>query len=210
VFENSTRGNFQVGKSEPLFSSVADGGFLIFQQGGDKMKKLILFCLLSIFFLQEPAFSAFNFVDNGDGTVIDMRTGLIWLKNANPCGQKDWYDAMAYCSSLAVGTAGLTDASEAGQWRLPSKEELQGIGTDPPATWSVGIPSVTWTMPGAPFINVQSWAYWSSTTNPDNTAWYVEISVPYTTRQGQQWPCHHKFIFLASALIQYSYSQRIE
>ena len=54
-----------------------------------------------------------------------------------------WYEAVDYCSSLESGTAGLTDGSVAGQWRLPSKEEMEGIGTDPPATWGPGSPSVT-------------------------------------------------------------------
>ena len=148
------------------------------------MKKLILFCLLSIFFLQEPAFSAFNFIDNGNGTVTDARTGLVWLKNANPCGQKNWYDAGTYCASLANGQAGLTDGSTAGQWRLPNKEELEGIGTDPPAIWEgPGLPSVTWTRPGAPFTNVQEGPanyYWSGTTFPfppyyPDYAWNVRM-----------------------------------
>ena len=103
------------------------------------MKKVIMFCLLAYFFLHGSAFGAFNFIDNGNGTVTDARTGLVWLKNANPCGTKNWYDAVAYCSSLASGQAGLTDGSTAGQWRLPSKEELEGIGTDPPATWDCPI-----------------------------------------------------------------------
>jgi len=40
----------------------------------------------------------------------------------------NWYDAENYNSTLASGQAGLTDGSTAGQWRLPSKEELEGIG----------------------------------------------------------------------------------
>jgi len=52
------------------------------------MKKLIMLCLLSFFFLYGSAFGAFNFIDNGNGTVTDARTGLVWLKNANPCGYK--------------------------------------------------------------------------------------------------------------------------
>ena len=76
-----------------------------------------------------------RFKDNGDGTVTDTRTGLIWLKNANLCDIKPWDDAVAYCSSLASGQAGLTDGSKAGQWRLPSIQELEGIGTDPPTTY---------------------------------------------------------------------------
>ena len=115
-----------------------------------------MLCLLSFFFLYGSAFGSFNFIDNGDGTVTDARTGLVWLKNANPCGVKNWVDAVAYCSSLASGQAGLTDGSTAGQWRLPSIEELEGIGTDPPATWEPGILLLLWTMPGAPFTNVHA------------------------------------------------------
>lgn len=111
-----------------------------------------------------------RFVDNNNGTVTDSKTGLVWLKNANPCGSINWTNAMAYCSSLASGQAGLTDGSVAGQWRLPSKEELEGIGTNPPSTWDSGIPSVTWTTPGTPFTNITSNSYWSGTSYEiDNT-----------------------------------------
>jgi len=122
------------------------------------------------------ATSGQRFTDNGDGTVTDARTGLIWLKNANPCPErKYWLEAVAWCSSLKSGDAGLTDGSVAGQWRLPSKDELEGIGTDPPSTWEVGVPSVTWTKPGAPFTDVKSDFYWSGTSHVTSTgnAWFV-------------------------------------
>ncbi len=144
------------------------------------MKKLIMLCLLSILLLQKPAFSEFNFIDNGNGTVTDTRTGLVWLKNANPCDRKNWYEALAYCSSLASGTAGLTDGSVAGQWRLPSKEEMEALGTDPPATWEWEHCPVPWTMPGVPFTNVQSFFYWSSSTAPDRT----EYARPFVMNTG--------------------------
>jgi hypothetical protein len=119
-----------------------------------------------------------RFMDNGDGTVTDKRTGLIWLKNASIGGWQMWYEAETYCTNLASGQAGLTDSSVAGQWRLPSKEELQGIGTDPPTTWDTGNPPVTWTTPpDAPFTPVQHRAYWSDTIydpNPDY-AWTVNM-----------------------------------
>ena len=120
-----------------------------------------------------------RFNDNGDGTVTDTRTGLIWLKNANPCGNQNWYYAVDYCSTLANGKAGLTDGSTAGQWRLPSIQELEGIGTDPPTTYcldgSCQQCPVTWTMPGAPFTNVLSDFYWSGTSyvSSNDFAWFV-------------------------------------
>ena len=126
------------------------------------MKKLIMLCLLSFFFLHGSAFGAFNFIDNGDGTVTDARTGLVWLKNCSG-SSNDWGSAMSYCAQLASGMAGLTDGSIAGQWRLPNREEIEGIGTDPPATWFQGFPSVNWTMPDEPFLGVNTiHRYWTS------------------------------------------------
>ena len=106
-----------------------------------------------------------RFVDNNNGTVTDTRTGRIWLKKATRVeeGYKNWNAAVAYCSSLASGTAGLIDNSVAGDWRLPNKAELEGLGTDPPATWD-SCPSV-WTAPGAPFTDVdvrENFFYWST------------------------------------------------
>lgn len=116
-----------------------------------------------------------RFTDNNNGTVTDTRTGLLWLKKANPCGKKTWNNSVLYCHSLASGTAGLTDASTAGQWRLPTKEELEGIGTDPPVTWKYGLPSVIWKMPRAPFTEVQTFLYWSGTSDVSNPngAWVM-------------------------------------
>ena len=41
-----------------------------------------------------------------------------------------------------------------GYWRLPTKDELELLGTDPPSYWESGLPTVPWTIPGAPFTNV--------------------------------------------------------
>jgi hypothetical protein len=103
-----------------------------------------------------------RFLDNNNGTVTDLRTGLVWLKNANWTGARNWNDAKQYCEFLASGSAGLTDGSEQGDWRLPTRGELQGLGTTPPATWNYGFPSVPWKKPALPFMNVQS-TYWSVT-----------------------------------------------
>jgi len=88
---------------------------------------------------------------------------------------------MSSASGLNSGECGLTDGSAEGDWRLPTKEELQGIGTDPPATWNLGIPPVTWTKPGSPFVSVQSRTYWSSTEYSTNSAWCVGMGTGRTT-----------------------------
>lgn len=69
-----------------------------------------------------------RFVDNGDGTVSDNCTELMWQKNTadvNGDGQLtdqdrvNWCDALAYCETLSF--AGHDD------WRLPNVRELQSI-----------------------------------------------------------------------------------
>jgi hypothetical protein len=59
-----------------------------------------------------------NFVDNGDGTVTDLATGLMWQK-ADDGNARNWEAALAYADGLTL--AGYDD------WRLPNAKELQSI-----------------------------------------------------------------------------------
>ncbi len=104
-----------------------------------------------------------RFTDNGDGTIRDERTGLIWLKNADCFGRNSWHEAKTSVAGLNSGECGLSDSSVEGDWRLPAKEELQRVGTDPPTIWLMFGPLVPWTMPGEPFVNMPLFC-WSSTT----------------------------------------------
>jgi len=110
-----------------------------------------------------------RFTDNGDGTVSDNLTGLIWMDNANCIGADLWANALSYCNTLADGSCGLTDGSGTGDWRLPNIQELNSLidlgETDP------ALPM------GHPFSNVQSSFYWSSSTNTYsiNYAWYADL-----------------------------------
>jgi hypothetical protein len=65
-----------------------------------------------------PAYGKNDFVDNGNGTVTDRATGLMWMKEDSKRGMS-WEEALAYCESLEL--AGYTD------WRLPHAKELQSI-----------------------------------------------------------------------------------
>jgi hypothetical protein len=116
-----------------------------------------------------------RFIDNGDGTVKDNLTGLVWLQDANRFGQRNWANALADCNSLADDGVDLTDGSAAGDWRLPNVKELQSLldyGNDYPA-----LPT------GHPFSNVQSGPgyYWSSTSYTSGTgyAWFVDMDYGY-------------------------------
>ena len=113
---------------------------------------------------QNPRFS-----DNGDGTVSDNQTGLIWLKNANCYGTKTWATAITSANTLASGSCGLTDGSISGQWRLPNIYELESL-----VDLSKNYPALP---AGHPFSNVQLGDYWSSTTGSGSTitAWFVSM-----------------------------------
>lgn len=59
-----------------------------------------------------------NFEDNGDNTISDKATTLMWEQNDNGSAV-DWDDALAYCSTSTTG--------EYTDWRLPDAKELQSI-----------------------------------------------------------------------------------
>ncbi len=110
------------------------------------------------------AYGQNSFVDNGDGTITDHATGLMWQQVDSGAGL-DWAGALSYCENTA--TAGYTD------WRLPNAKELQSIvdySRSPDTTGSAAIDplfSVTaFTneagQPDYPF-------YWSSTTHANLT-----------------------------------------
>jgi len=113
-----------------------------------------------------------RFVVNGDGTVTDMLTGLVWLQNANCFGSRTWTNALSVSNSLASGTCGLSDGSVAGDWRLPSLYDLQSLLDFEYSTPS--LPNTAGTGPwaeGDPFMGVVVGAYLSSTSFAHNPSW---------------------------------------
>ena len=72
------------------------------------------------FYGQDAQFTgaAFDFTDNGDGTVTDNVTGLTWEQSPNS-GPSSWPEAQEYCEALSLG--GQDD------WRMPSLKELFSI-----------------------------------------------------------------------------------
>ena len=137
-----------------------------------------------------------RFLDNNDGTVTDCRTDLIWLKNASCYGRQAGDVAMSSAGGLNSDECGLTDGSVEGDWHLATKDELQGIGTDPPATWGPGRPLVTWTIPGSPFVFVQSSYYWSSTEYDTDGAWYVSLADGSTTPGDVRWDFFNSYYYV--------------
>jgi hypothetical protein len=134
-----------------------------------------------------------RYEDNGDGTVSDCRTGLIWLKDANcvetaggiskASGALNWTSAGTWVAGLQQGICGLSDNSSIGDWRLPTKTEFMAMVAsamkqgfvDPVIVNSAG--TGKWTSED-PFSGVQSSTYWLSTTNADymGYAWGVYLT----------------------------------
>ena len=82
-----------------------------------------------------PAWTGVRFTDNGDGTVTDNLTTLIWLKDASCSdlpgtdadGKGTWSEALSAARNLENGTCGLSDGSSERDWRLPNVNELHSL-----------------------------------------------------------------------------------
>ena len=59
-----------------------------------------------------------NFADNGNGTISDKATGLMWMQDDSGKSM-NWQDALSYAENKEF--AGFTD------WRLPDTKELESI-----------------------------------------------------------------------------------
>ena len=116
-----------------------------------------------------PCFDNTNrYVDCGNGAVHDTVTNLIWLKNANCFGTKNYAAANNAAAGLGDGDCGLTDGSSPGDWRLPTKEEWDATieradelnCVNPALTNAPG--TACYSIGPQPFTGVQSYYYWSS------------------------------------------------
>ncbi len=97
--------------------------------------------------------NSLSYTDNGDGTVTDNVTELMWMQ-ADDGQLRSWDDAVAYCDGLAL--AGHSD------WRLPNQHELFELVDKARHTPAID-----------PVFSCQTSFYWSS--SPDalslNGAW---------------------------------------
>ena len=59
-----------------------------------------------------------NFIDNGDGTISDVATGLMWQKSDDGTS-RDWSESLTYAEGLELANKS--------DWRLPNAKELQSI-----------------------------------------------------------------------------------
>jgi len=103
-------------------------------------------------------------VDNGDGTISDDRTGLMWQKDGTAAGTMNWEAALSYCENLVL-PVGVHD-----DWHLPSTQELQSL-----VDYSgQNIKSINNDF----FPDTEAYDYWTSTTYDDyyDYVWTVHFS----------------------------------
>ena len=126
------------------------------------------------------------FTDNGNGTVTDSATRLVWQKcsagqgtTLGNCGTGSisWYtlsDALMFCEGLILG--GRSD------WRLPNINELKSI-----IDYTKNNPSIDLSVfPNTPEADV----WWSSTTIAYNTSrmWIMQFNygnLTFSSKEGQ-------------------------
>ncbi|MCB1091869.1 MAG: sulfatase-like hydrolase/transferase, partial [Verrucomicrobiae bacterium] len=119
-----------------------------------------------------PDYGKNNFIDNGDGTVTDLATGLMWLQEDSghwpSVGTLDWVEALDWAENLVF--AGHDD------WTLPDAKQLQSIvdytrapDADDPAKQSAAIDPIFHTS------TEESWCWTSTSLGDDLFAWGIYV-----------------------------------
>lgn len=149
-----------------------------------KLFFILLYAILSVFAadgavaasdvdtpIQDPEIIFFGerrFVDNKDGTVTDLKSGLMWLQDANfPRQSLPIEISRKYLEKLNRGeyeNHGYTD------WRLPTIKEFQNLVDKSRSSPALSV--------GHPFLNVQNGYYWSSSggINIVEYIWLMDIT----------------------------------
>jgi hypothetical protein len=102
----------------PCGPPLATGQIACYDDAGNPIDCSTLFFPGQDGFYQKGILLDGPFVDNGDGTVTDRRTGLLWQQESTAV-EYSWSEALHYCEDLELG--GHTD------WRLPNVRELLSI-----------------------------------------------------------------------------------
>lgn len=157
---------FQAGDASKVWCTNAGGGIgnhpksETISAGGTK--KFHTRCVRD---MTTPSTIVNHFTDNGNGTITDNLTQLIWQKAPNTTAQT-WEAALGYAENLNL--ANILD------WRLPNIKELQSLNDE-----SLTNPSTNTTY----FATIGVKNYWSATSLPNQIlkAWYWNTQFGITT-----------------------------
>jgi len=114
--------------------------------------------LLALLLCATPLWAA-PFTDNGNATVTDQATGLVWQQTDDGT-TRPWQSALDYCNTLSLASSS--------DWRLPNIKELRSIVDESRYTPSID----------PVFSGTYASFYWSSSSyayNPDY-AWLVRFN----------------------------------
>ena len=120
--------------------------------------------------------------DNGDGTISDLASGLMWEKLSDDNSIHDWDNVYTWSDAFGVKIAGLnagTGFAGHTDWRLPNRRELDSLldlgQVLSPAVNSVFNTGCAQNCLVTACSCTQAGNYWSSTTYQDPTfAWCVD------------------------------------
>jgi len=120
-----------------------------------------------------------SFTENGDGTVTDLVTALMWQQEDDDVA-RTWQNALMYCENLVLPPGGYSD------WRLPDVKELRSI-VDSTRRDPSSDPAI--------FVGTEFSVYWSSTTRSyapydGTTAWSVNFSTGGVGNGAKTSPAH--------------------
>ncbi|MCP4110553.1 MAG: DUF1566 domain-containing protein [Desulfobacteraceae bacterium] len=119
------------------------------------------------------AYGKNSFIDNGNGTISDSATGLMWQQYDSKKGM-NWKDALKYAENLNLGGHDT--------WRLPNAKELQSIVDYTRSPDTTGSPAINPISQTSSVLNEGGNKdypyYWSSTTHldgpvPEKNAVYI-------------------------------------
>jgi len=124
-----------------------------------KTTRRLTVALIVLLFTMGTGVSHAAYVNNGNGTVTDTSTGLMWEVKTDDGSSRDkdntytWREALSYCETLDLG--GHTD------WRLPTIKELRSL-----VDYTQYNPAIDRNF----FPNTVSSNYWSATTYAYDTS----------------------------------------
>jgi hypothetical protein len=126
---------------------------------------------------------ALSYVDNGDGTITDLNTQLMWEKKSWDGSIHDWNNFYVWVDGFSTVVGGLNAGGFAGHtdWRLPNVRELQSIVNYQNSGPAVSAAFNTNCTSGCTVLTcscTRSYPYWSSTPYQihPHIAWSVDFN----------------------------------